>query len=120
MIAPRLVLTVAHNFYNRRTNQRYINHKFYPGINGKISSYHKPEGYSFDGPYYYPEEYEKLQEPKQFPYDYAVVRLEADYPCSEHLKLEVNYELSGEMLSIFGYNSSTIKIYFGTIEIAEA
>ncbi len=55
LIAPNLILTVAHNFYDKLNDTQNIEIKFYLGVNGKLSKYYEVESF------YYPEEYEILQ-----------------------------------------------------------
>ena len=73
LISGRIVLTAAHNIYNRKLKQRGTKVTFAPGINGK-----KDKEYEIFE-YYYPEEYQKEEKDENArEYDYCVLVLEKD------------------------------------------
>ena len=41
LIAPNLILTVAHNFYDRLNDVQNIDGKFYLGLNGKMDKFYE-------------------------------------------------------------------------------
>ena len=40
LISPNIVLTAAHNLYNKFTGEMYHEFKFYPGVNGMLEKYY--------------------------------------------------------------------------------
>ena len=40
LIAPNLILTVAHNFYDKLNDVQNVDGKFYLGVNGKMGKYY--------------------------------------------------------------------------------
>ena len=66
LIAPNLILTVAHNFYDKLNDTQNIDTKFYLGLNGKLSKCYEIESF------FYPEEYEILQNAQC---DFAIAKL---------------------------------------------
>lgn len=43
LIAPNLILTVAHNFYDKLNDVQNVDGKFYLGLNGKLGKYYEIE-----------------------------------------------------------------------------
>ena len=73
LISGRIVLTAAHNIYDRDSEKEATKLIFVPGINGKQGKEYKVLKY------HYPEEYKMKEERKDaWEYDYGVLELEED------------------------------------------
>ena len=51
LISSNIVLTTAHNLYNRNTGEFYYDFKFYPGANGVLEEYYEVEDFFIPGKY---------------------------------------------------------------------
>ena len=52
LISPNLVLTCAHNLFDKVNKKIFTNFKFYPGIHGQSSKHYEVEGIYFDPQYH--------------------------------------------------------------------
>ena len=51
LISSNIVLTAAHNIYNRNTGEMYFDFKFYPGANGVLDEHYEVEDFYIPGKY---------------------------------------------------------------------
>ena len=83
LISPDLVLTVAHNIFDRKEKQDRKDLKFCPGQHGPLGKYYECENW------YYPETFKSKNSAAD---DYAIIKLAEPTPFKEFLELE---EFSG-------------------------
>lgn len=67
MIAPNLVLTVAHNIFIRDRKLEVEAIKFYPGLNGEVKAMYEAEGFRYLPIFKNPKSKNK--------YDFALIKL---------------------------------------------
>lgn len=99
LIAPDLVLTVAHNIYNRKDRVEHTNLVFYPGANGQLDN----TGFKVEA-YRYHEQFKSAPGLEEKNYDYALLRLEDKVKRDKYLPLQASYKLVQEEMQIHGYN----------------
>ena len=107
LISGRIVLTAAHNIYDRNKKLRSTNITFAPGVNGK-----KDKEYEIVD-YCYPEEYEKEEKDENaWEYDYCILLLEKDLG-DEHgwVGIDASYRnIEGvEQIEVVGYPGDKIE-----------
>ena len=72
LIAPRIVLTCAHNLYQRKSKKEATEIKFTPAAN-------KNKGESYEvADYFYPDQFKTLPKKEIRQYDFAILELEED------------------------------------------
>ena len=101
LISANLVLTCAHNIYDKINSQLFRDHKFYPGLNGILE-----DGYEIED-IFIPMKYHTMYSPPL--YDYALLKLRKRIESDEFLELDGNYEeleRNHTNLAIYGYPSN--------------
>ena len=96
MISPNLVLTVAHNIYNRQTGEIYKDFKFYPQQFGKLEDPYEIEDFFFPW---------KFCLDPDVSNDYALLKLKKRKQMEKFIPLSGNLaELRNrKKVSIYGY-----------------
>ncbi len=83
LISPNLVITAAHNVFDRNYQQEYTELKCYLGADGDAEKYYEIESCR------YPQEYKSTTSDTTTKYDYAILKLKLKQPLSfkEYLPL---------------------------------
>jgi V8-like Glu-specific endopeptidase len=69
IISPNLILTAAHNIFNKSYQKEYDDFKFYLGVDGVAEKYYEIESWR------YLSEYKTCSPSNKFEYDYALLKL---------------------------------------------
>ena len=91
LIASDLILTLAHNLYDKKTGDCYINNgevHIYPGVSGPLSKPFKVLDYRF------PEAFMTCSEKEKRKYDYALLKIDGKIERSKYFSLGVNFTSS--------------------------
>jgi V8-like Glu-specific endopeptidase len=98
LISENLVLTCAHNLYDRAEKVYHLDLKFYPGVYGTLEKPFEVEAIRL------PEDYLKEKSNlKSILFDYAILKLKQPVKHSQFLTLAVGFKDTAEALAIFGY-----------------
>ena len=81
LISRDIILTAAHNLYEKRLKCRNSDFKVYVGANGEAEEYHEVEGWR------YPREFETCSPSAQLSFDYAILKLKKPVELGEFLPL---------------------------------
>lgn len=106
LISRNIILTAAHNFYDKQRLSENTDFKFYLGADGKAEEYHEVQAWR------YPEEFKTCKPSVKLPHDFAIMKLKKpirfdkylpiSQACSDCL-IKNNAKL---MLQVFGFPSS--------------
>ena len=91
LIASDLILTLAHNLYDRKADDYYFKNgeaHIYPGVSGPLSKPFKVLDYRF------PEEFKTCSAKDKRKYDYALLKIEGKIELGKYFSLGVNFSSS--------------------------
>jgi V8-like Glu-specific endopeptidase len=81
IISPNLILTAAHNVFNKSYQKEYDDFKFYLGAEGVSEKYYEIESWR------YLSEYKSCPDSRKMNYDYALMKLKNPIKFDKYLPL---------------------------------